>query len=612
MSSRLRRLLLALLIACGFFASGALAADAIVERGVLSDPDGSLDIGDVASGPFEPFTETFAGGFSRTVHWFRLVIRSPGAGEEVVLRIRPTVLDELKLYEAGVGPPASWPVRVTGDRYPFDERDRPAFALGFVVRPNAPESVYYLRLQTSSVAALSIEALSPREAGRKDHALDTLQLVFAGLMIWPLAWALQRYATDRDPVVGIFAFHQTVYLLYGLAVTGYLAPLGPAALIDRVTSVVVCLVLFSGALFARALLRGGDPPRALSTGMDLLLLVFPLQLIAMLAGRTELALGINAALMVASRWYFLLVALSLRKDGRPSRRFLQLAMLVLALLVTAILPANFGWVLLPDMNLRDAIALIVFGMVSTSLFVALLNARVEESRQRAHQTEVELLLTRQALEFEQGQKLRAEAEANTDDLTRLCNRRHFTELAEREILRSLRYRHPLTLLMLDLDHFKRVNDTWGHDAGDQVLRSVSEVLRGSLREVDVPARVGGEEFAILLIETFAAQGEMVAQRIRAAVERTPVTLADGTRLTITVSIGLAELGSPANSLRDLMREADGALYAAKQRGRNQVALAPIADACPVSDARAGLGGASASDGGAAAASLAPSQREGSR
>lgn len=552
----------------------SLDDDRIIERGVLVDPDGTLGIEDIATRAFTPFAGTFSGGFTRAVHWFRFVVGSDGNDTELALRIRPSVLDDLRLYEAQEGPPGTWPVRTTGDRHPFEARDRPSAALGFVVRPGAAETVYYLRLQTTSTSTLNIEALPIRQANRKDHALDTMHLVFAGLMLWPLIWALLNYLVDRDRVVGIFAFHQSVYILYGLSVTGYLADLGPPGIVDPLTSVVVCLVLFSGSLFARALLRGGEPPRALSIGLDLLLAVFPLQMIVMLAGRTEIALGINAALIVVSRWYFVLVAAFLRKDGMPSRRFLLLAMLILAMLVTAILPANFGWALFPDLNLRDAIALVVFGLVSTSLFVALLNARLAEARLQARRNEVELILTRRALELEQALKLRAEAEANTDELTRLCNRRHFLELGEREIARAVRYGHPLTLLMLDLDHFKRVNDTWGHDAGDQVLRSVSEVLRGSLRDVDILARIGGEEFAILLVEAPEPQAMQVAQRIRSAVENTPITLAGGATVTITLSIGVAVLGARSDDLRNLLREADRALYSAKQQGRNRVAGVP--------------------------------------
>lgn len=574
MHPSLRRLLLTLLSALAMLAGGAArASDLVVERGVLVDPDGTLGISDVAGREFAPFTGTFSGGFTRAVHWFRLVVRVPEGSPELALRIRPTVLDEVRIYEAGDGAPQSWPTRATGDRHPYAERDRPGVALGFVVRPTGREAVYFLRMQTTSTSTLNVAALSVREANRLDHDLDTLHLVFVGLMIWPLVWALQNFLAQRETAVGIFAFHQSVYILYGLSVTGYLAPLAPPAFVDALTSVAVCLVLFSGTLFARTLLRAGDPPRALALGLDLLLLVFPLQLVAMLAGRTELALGVNAALILASRWYFVVVALFLRREGRPSRRFLQLALLVLAILVTAILPSNFGWAAFPDLNLRDAIALVVFGLASTGLFVALLNARLVQARDLARQTEVQLLLVRRELELEQALKQQAERQANTDDLTRLCNRRHFEELAEREIARAARYRAPLALLMLDLDHFKGINDSWGHDAGDQVLRSVSEVLRGSLREVDVLGRVGGEEFAILLPDTPPEAAEQVAERIRAAVERTPVTLAGGSTVTVTISIGVARLDPSAHDLRALMRAADQALYSAKQGGRNRVARA---------------------------------------
>ncbi len=162
--------------------------------------------------------------------------------------------------------------------------------------------------------------------------------------------------------------------------------------------------------------------------------------------------------------------------------------------------------------------------------------------------------------------------ATLDELTRLTNRRHFLELARREVERSRRYGSSLSLLMVDADHFKDVNDTHGHAGGDAVLRALAETGRRLLREADVLGRLGGEEFALLLPETELTQAVVVAERLRAAVGALRVALPGGGSAAVTVSVGVAALGPGVESLDELMRRADSALYAAKDKGRNRVEI----------------------------------------
>jgi diguanylate cyclase (GGDEF)-like protein len=161
--------------------------------------------------------------------------------------------------------------------------------------------------------------------------------------------------------------------------------------------------------------------------------------------------------------------------------------------------------------------------------------------------------------------------AHTDGLTGLHNRRHFMDLAKHEFERAKRYQHPLTAIMLDIDHFKNVNDTYGHAVGDQVLQVVSTRCKKAVREVDVLGRYGGEEFASLLLETEANGGRVVAERLRKAVAEPSINTDDG-EIIVTISLGIAVLDKDCRDLDDLLRRADRALYAAKQGGRNQVAV----------------------------------------
>ncbi|MEW6486863.1 MAG: diguanylate cyclase [Thermodesulfobacteriota bacterium] len=161
--------------------------------------------------------------------------------------------------------------------------------------------------------------------------------------------------------------------------------------------------------------------------------------------------------------------------------------------------------------------------------------------------------------------------SSVDPLTKLFNRRYFMQALEAEYARSARYGTPLAFLMLDIDHFKRLNDTYGHQAGDEVLRGLADLLRVRVRGTDVAGRYGGEEFCVLLPHTGLPGAAELAERIRAAVEGTPIE-ARGERLGITVSVGAAACPGPrVATADDLIRLADEALYEAKAAGRNRVA-----------------------------------------
>lgn len=160
--------------------------------------------------------------------------------------------------------------------------------------------------------------------------------------------------------------------------------------------------------------------------------------------------------------------------------------------------------------------------------------------------------------------------AQIDVLTGLNNRRHFFELAELELQRARRYDKPLSILMLDVDHFKRFNDTYGHHVGDAVLQKLSEVCLQTLREIDIVGRLGGEEFAILLPEANAAQALEVAERLRLDAAATTMPLERGEAVSFTVSIGVAGLAEGDHEVASMLKRADAALYAAKNAGRNRV------------------------------------------
>jgi len=153
----------------------------------------------------------------------------------------------------------------------------------------------------------------------------------------------------------------------------------------------------------------------------------------------------------------------------------------------------------------------------------------------------------------------------TDDLTGIYNHRYIFQCLQQELRRAKRYKHPLTVMMLDLDHFKLVNDRWGHQVGDHVLKSVARIIASNLRETDMVGRYGGEEFLVILPMTDIKDGLQVAERIRKEVQEASFRQKG---LKVTISIGAAQYNG--DKLDKLIGRADSLLYQAKNNGRNRV------------------------------------------
>ena len=165
---------------------------------------------------------------------------------------------------------------------------------------------------------------------------------------------------------------------------------------------------------------------------------------------------------------------------------------------------------------------------------------------------------------------RLAALASTDELTRVGNRRAFLGRAAQELTRADRYERAISVVLVDVDHFKHINDQYGHAVGDEVLRLMTEALTSSLRDTDFVARIGGDEFALLLPETSQYSARQVAERLRRTVSELRF-VAEGSPLPVTVSCGVAERVPGRSGVEELLARADGALYRAKREGRNRVA-----------------------------------------
>ena len=167
-------------------------------------------------------------------------------------------------------------------------------------------------------------------------------------------------------------------------------------------------------------------------------------------------------------------------------------------------------------------------------------------------------------------------QATTDELTSLVNRRRFIEALATELDRTRMFHSPLSVVLADLDDFKRINDDYGHQGGDRALQSFGQLLREQVRDFDVAARLGGEEFAVLLPQTTAAAAAAAASRMRATLAESRIAVSDNVEVRLTASFGIAE-STPDQSTDELLRRADDALYAAKRAGKNRFVVDAAVD-----------------------------------
>lgn len=327
-----------------------------------------------------------------------------------------------------------------------------------------------------------------------------------------------------------------VWLFFAAGVLGVLSVILPH---DPITRDPVVLGLSAGALLLSAGLRARRHRGIGQSGVRVLLAVAT----ALTAAAIWATGGPPNATAALYMWICLYAAFVV-----PQRWAVGVALGCSAsyLLVTVLAPPDFP----PVAHLTTTIA----SLIGVTLIVSILHGRLGATMAQL------------------------ERAAQTDSLTGLANRRHFAEELERELARTRRDGRPLTVIVCDLDHFKDVNDTYGHIVGDDVLHMVGQVLAETSREIDLPARFGGEEFALVLPDTDLDSGVLVAERLRHEIERRSAR--SGPAITLSLGVACtAQVGADSDAL---FRSADRALYSAKAAGRNRtvpaerIALAVVA------------------------------------
>lgn len=569
---------------------------------LLRDPKGQLAIDDLIATEHDwsPSRDGRVNlGLSKDHWWFRLQVHNPSPNpERRLLEIAYPSLDQVDVYAVENGEVVS-SFRM-GDHQPFHER--PVEHRFFVVPLQWPaDTTRTLYLNVSSSGPLQVPLTLWQEAPFFTHA-ETYQMtagLFFGAMLIMGLYNFFIYLGLRERAHIHYVIHLFSLMLFVAAITGYgFQYLWPGAVDwnERSIGFFLTLATVFGLLFTRDFLRlktRYNTPLiktvlfiayGLYTTMVLTVVFAPytVMLITVVSGAVLTCAG--AFLVGGYTWW----------HGEQSARYYMIAWG--SLLAGGIVLAASRFSVLPR-NLFTENAVQIGAVMLMALLSFAMAERINEERRRRYQAQREALDQERAARQARDESLRAQREANrvleqrveertrelalanerlqqmslTDPLTDLRNRRCFDETLQVEYNRCFRYGHSLSLIFIDIDHFKNFNDKYGHQVGDTCLQVVGRVIATSaVRDADVTARFGGEEFCILLPETDMDGARAVAERVRQRVEQERF-LVSGHQVPVTVSLGVAcRVPDTPEGSHQLLKEADQALYESKNQGRNRV------------------------------------------
>ena len=569
---------------------------------VWEDPNGQASFARVralADSAWLPVARRDASfGYNGSAYWLRLRLHNPQPHPAawVLLSANP-LLDHLDIY--GLVGPRPYSV---GDQRPFAARwvEHRQFVLPLTFAPGETRTLY-LRMQTAGSANLSASLMTTATFEHHEQRALLLQGLFFGALTVMFVYNLCIFLITRDRDYLWYSLYVAGFGLYQFIQLGFAFQwLWPQALDwqQRSFPFSSALATFFAILFTYGFLDLGNSHRAYRTAMRVLLASTLLAGALALWGPYTLALLSGFVLVGACTLLACLFTLLRVRDGyRPARLF---ALGWFALLAASLLHVLSGTGALPY-SLATLHAQQAGGLIELVVFSIALAARIRHA-QRAHQQVLQQLYAQEhELRLEQARGLDLQQEINEgleqrvqertqaleqaleqlsganrrlaelnrhDGLTGLLNRPAFNEELQRAWSRAERTQQPVALAMLDLDLFKRINDTHGHLAGDACLQHAAQVLRQGLRGGDSIARFGGEEFVILLPDTDQEGARELAERLRAALAEQPCPHG-GQAIDLSLSAGVAA-GRPPLSRDQLLHQADLALYAAKAAGRNTV------------------------------------------
>lgn len=556
--------------------------------------DDSLSLADVLRRPdteWQPIDGTVNLGLSTQPVWIRFSLRrDPRVEPDILLEVAYPLLDMLDIHVLREG-------HVIGSHALGDTRPasaRPIFHRNFVVPLTVSDTVptvVYLRAQTVGTLALPLHLwTSTALIGHEQSQLPVRGLLYGATLTILAVFLLVAVATRESTYFW--------YVLFILGLTGYQSTIDGITLQflwpDHVgwhqhsLPAMIWTALAAAILFTRRFLgmNGQDTLFRRYSGLILAICILLLALVPVVPVHFMYLLMVPAALAFCLGGIVYGLQCWLRGEAAASFFVVALAFFMVGAVFAALRQAGS----LAHGGIGDHVLLLAIFLQANVLAWALALRLRDEKLQRLavqddmlaaqirHANELEGKVTQRTNELQRAHdqlelmNVQLAEQSRRDGLTGLHNRRHFDEHYAVLAAHAVRRRESLAVMMMDLDHFKILNDTRGHAAGDACLREVADALHGMMRSTDLLARYGGEEFVLALPTTDAANAIQIAERLRRHIEQLPIQHEDGP-FNVTFSIGIAA-AVPADSVRAmaLLKEADDALYAAKLEGRNRVAM----------------------------------------
>ncbi len=571
---------------------------------VLEDPGRALSLDDVRSDSrrqqFAPLPRGKAAfGVSSSAWWVRLEVQNPGS-EAVswVLDVSHNPIDYLDSYE--IQPDGAVVTQLAGDHRPFELQRPPSetFNFSYLTAPGASSEIY-LRFAYEAAGIINIyqEASTAAAYAQRQHTKAVWHGIFLGASLLVILYNLFLMLSVREAPFFWYLLYASAGTLVYLALSGlgyrYLWHFS-SQLADIIPNMAVILFYMLAVQFSRSFLE----TRVRAPGFDRILLglIILAAVSALLLLSGYRGVSVNLTLLIGLvLGLFPVLGAWLWYQGHQIARGYTLAWTVWSMTVigailrfTGIIPSDAFAISATRVGMISQTVLLAFALADriNILRNEKLSAEKRElSASVKSRNELESKVLERTRELEAARR-QAEILAREDPLTGLLNRRAFFERGKEEVGRALRHRQPLSVIMLDIDRFKAVNDGFGHGVGDKVIREVALTLTTVLRDSDIKSRVGGEEFAVILVQTPQESALIMAERLRVAmaacqvaVEGSPAGSAKtgDAGVTVTASFGVSQLADGMDSLEAVLASADAALYQAKNSGRNRVCAAMIAE-----------------------------------
>ncbi len=553
----------------------------------IEDESGQLDIASIRTQPENAWKNSSKPGlnfgFSSSAYWFRIHLET-SAPQSWLLEIGHPLLDEITLY-LFAGEELLQKVQ-TGDTKPFIKRPLKFREFVFPLRlPPTGEATIYLRVQSSGSVQVPMRLWQEAAFHEQDEIETGAIGIYFGIILAMILYNLFLYLRVYEAAYIYYVLYVAMFGFVIAILTGWgYKYLWPEAVAFQQYGLAIFIIL--GGIFVCRFIHyfldlPNQAPRIgyLLTGAVLTLL-FLLSLLPFFSYHAVIQPALIMVMIISL--IALYTGMMLWQRGGVIARYFTIAWSTFLIAVLLAVLEKFAF--LPTTYWAEIF--LPAGMVLELILLSLaLGERIHSDKQYRIQAQQEIIQLQMKNQEELEQKVQMRTleleEANTklhllaitDGLTGIFNLRHFLERGAHEIKIARRYQHPIALIMLDIDHFKSVNDTYGHDVGDRVLKHVVDTCCRVNRETDIIGRLGGEEFGILLLETPAEAAHAVADRLRCEVEASPIEH-EGTTITVTVSQGVCTIDStqPYLTIEQMRKVADRALYQAKELGRNRTVM----------------------------------------